>query len=130
MGTYFFFSIGGIFITSVDPPCPESTDHGLNITLFSSPRRLLKDNKEVEAHQDAAKQLIQEVKEFKGKEKAHEREIKNMENQKEAINGSLPEDEELFSDLTQQTEEAIKVKGIIKKKLLVVKLVNINIRCC
>ena len=29
MGSHFYFSIGGIFIASVDPPSRESTDHGL-----------------------------------------------------------------------------------------------------
>ncbi len=33
MGSHFYFSTGGIFIASVDPPSTESTDHGLMVIM-------------------------------------------------------------------------------------------------
>ncbi len=36
LGSHFYFSIGGIFIASVDPPSRESTDHGLMLKSSSA----------------------------------------------------------------------------------------------
>ncbi len=35
-GSHFYFSIGGIFIASVDPPSMESTYHGLGVSSLLS----------------------------------------------------------------------------------------------